>query len=105
MKLPDWGTVLAILLASDKTNLTTFSGGKMAYPCYLSLGNISKAARSLQYLKAWPLVAYWPVLTKGVLAKAGIKFKNREHFQQLKRDILHCSVRIILDEIGKKSDE
>ncbi len=105
MKLPDWGTVLAILLASDKTNLTNFSGGKMAYPCYLSLGNISKAARSLHYLKAWPLIAYWPILTKSMLSSARIKFKNQEHFRQLKREILHCCVRIVIDEIGKKSEQ
>lgn len=38
-------TVAPIILASDKTQLTRFRGDKMAWPVYLTLGNISKEKR------------------------------------------------------------
>ena len=34
-----------IILASDKTQLTTLSGGQQAWPVYLMIGNISKCLR------------------------------------------------------------
>ena len=38
--LPPGATVAPIIIATDKTQLTQFSGGKSAYPIYLTLGNI-----------------------------------------------------------------
>jgi hypothetical protein len=46
-KLPAGAVVAPVILASDKTNLTTFSGDKKAWPVYLTIGNISKAAAKL----------------------------------------------------------
>jgi hypothetical protein len=100
-KLPDFGTVLAILLLSDKTHLTNFSGGKKAYPCYLSLGNIAKSARSLGYMHAWPLVAYWPILTKKMLSKSGLVFQTVDEFSLLKRKLFHAGVKVVLDQLLK----
>ncbi|KAE9390507.1 hypothetical protein BT96DRAFT_959767 [Gymnopus androsaceus JB14] len=34
-----------VIIASDKTQLTNFSGGKAAYPVYLTIGNLPKAIR------------------------------------------------------------
>jgi hypothetical protein len=50
-------------------------------------------------MHAWPLVAYWPILTKKMLSKAGIVFKNQDEFSQLKRETLHGSVKVVLDQI------
>lgn len=97
--LPDWGTLLAILLSSDKTQLTNFSGGKQAYPCYLSLGNIAKSARSLAYLHAWQLIAYWPILTDEMLAKAGVMSKKTDDYTHLKSEILHGCVSVVLSQL------
>ena len=40
--VPRGGTVVPLLLASDKTDLTNFSGDKPAWPVYMSIGNISE---------------------------------------------------------------
>jgi hypothetical protein len=44
-KIPKGGVVAAVILASDKTQLTQFRGDKSAWPVYLTLGNIEKATR------------------------------------------------------------
>src|ERR1700753_3948820 len=45
MKLPDGATLVPIILASDKTQLTQMSGDKQAWPVYITIGNISKEVR------------------------------------------------------------
>jgi hypothetical protein len=42
-KLPKDATCAPIIIATDKTQLTQFVGGKSAYPVYLTLGNIPKS--------------------------------------------------------------
>jgi hypothetical protein len=62
--LPDHGgTLLPVLLGSDKTHLTVFAGDKKAWPLYLSLGNIKSSFRNKPRNHAWVLVAYLPVVT------------------------------------------
>ncbi|KAF8911442.1 hypothetical protein CPB84DRAFT_1742860 [Gymnopilus junonius] len=41
--LPEGATIAPIILATDKTQLTQFSGGKSVYPVYLTIGNLPKA--------------------------------------------------------------
>ncbi|KAF8499342.1 hypothetical protein JB92DRAFT_2743807 [Gautieria morchelliformis] len=36
-------TIAPVILASDKTQLSRFSGDKEAWPVYISIGNISKS--------------------------------------------------------------
>ena len=43
--LPEGATVAPIILATDKTQLTAFSGDKQAWPVYLTIGNIDKKIR------------------------------------------------------------
>ena len=43
--LPEGGTLVPLIFASDKTHLTNFSGDKSAWPLYMSLGNINKEIR------------------------------------------------------------
>ncbi|CAA7267865.1 unnamed protein product [Cyclocybe aegerita] len=42
-KVPEGGTVAPVIIATDKTQLTQFSGNKSAYPVYLTIGNIPKS--------------------------------------------------------------
>ncbi|KAI6017785.1 hypothetical protein BKA83DRAFT_17150 [Pisolithus microcarpus] len=44
-KLPAGTTVAPVILLSDKTSLSVFSGDKKAWPIYLTIGNISKDIR------------------------------------------------------------
>ncbi|CCA74944.1 related to Zn-finger domain-containing protein-Laccaria bicolor [Serendipita indica DSM 11827] len=55
-------TILAWMLASDKTHLTWFSGDKKAWPLYLSLGNIKSKARNSLLKHAWIPIGYLPVV-------------------------------------------
>ncbi|KIK69406.1 hypothetical protein GYMLUDRAFT_237209 [Collybiopsis luxurians FD-317 M1] len=55
------GTVAPVIIASDKTQLTQFSGNKAAYPVYLTLSNIPKSLRCKPGTRACILIAYLPV--------------------------------------------
>ncbi|KAF8595892.1 hypothetical protein BDV93DRAFT_455892, partial [Ceratobasidium sp. AG-I] len=39
------GTIVPVIISSDKTQMTTMSGRQSAYPVYLTIGNISKEIR------------------------------------------------------------
>ncbi|KAJ7935003.1 hypothetical protein B0H13DRAFT_1854710 [Mycena leptocephala] len=54
-------TTIPILLSSDKTQLTMF-GNKIAYPVYMTIGNIPKEIRRKPSRRAYVLLAYLPTL-------------------------------------------
>ena len=63
-RIPEGGTVVPLLFASDKTHLTNFSGDKAAWPLYMTLGNIKKEVRRQSSKRAWVLIALLPVPPK-----------------------------------------
>ncbi|EJD51489.1 hypothetical protein AURDEDRAFT_56899 [Auricularia subglabra TFB-10046 SS5] len=61
-RLPIGAAQIPIIIGSDKTQLTSFSGEHSAYPVYMSIGNIAKHIRGQPTKRAFRLVAYLPTL-------------------------------------------
>lgn len=60
-KLPESATIVPVILSSDKTNLSRFSGDKQAWPVYLSTSAIDKETRRKPSEHAMVLLGYIPV--------------------------------------------
>ncbi|KAI0693079.1 hypothetical protein BC835DRAFT_1306895 [Cytidiella melzeri] len=86
--LPNGATVVPVILASDKTQLSTFSGDKSAWPVYLSIGNISKDLRRSPSARATVLVGYLPVSKLECFPKAERSAKIHELFHQCMTSLL-----------------
>ncbi|KAG8919803.1 hypothetical protein FRC02_001369 [Tulasnella sp. 418] len=53
-------TIIPVIVSTDKSQLTTFSGGKEAYPAYITIGNIPKSIRRKPSLNPQLIFAYLP---------------------------------------------
>jgi len=51
---------MSLLIATDETHLTNFSGDKKAHGVYLSLGNIHASLRAKKNSDAWILIGLLP---------------------------------------------
>ncbi|KIY63769.1 hypothetical protein CYLTODRAFT_125515 [Cylindrobasidium torrendii FP15055 ss-10] len=82
-QLPEGHTLAPLIIATDKTQLTQFSGSRQAYPVYLTLGNIPSHIRRKPSQQACILVAYLPVekMSRGNLAKStmGARYQRLFH--------------------------
>ncbi|KAG8769490.1 hypothetical protein FRC12_004934 [Ceratobasidium sp. 428] len=59
--LGKYATVVPIILSTDKTKLTVFSGNQKAWPVYMTIGNISRNIRRCPSERATLLIGYIPV--------------------------------------------
>ncbi|KAH9914312.1 uncharacterized protein B0H18DRAFT_1125649 [Fomitopsis serialis] len=97
--LPEGAAVAPVIIATDKTQLTQFSGNKAAYPVYMTLGNIPRALRRKPSEHACILIGY---LSVDKVSSDGItQRKQRALVQQL----FHASVRAILEPLVKAGKE
>ena len=87
-----------VILATDKTQLTQFSGNKSAYPVYLTLGNIPRAIRRKPSEHACILLGYLPV------AKFSKSVPPRER-KSRQQQLFHEAMRIIVQPLVKASRE
>ena len=88
-----------VIIATDKTQLTQFSGGKTAYPVYLTIGNLPKGIRRRPSRHASILIAYLSV----------DKF-DRSHMTELEhrsrgQRLFHTSMRHILESLRQAGIE
>lgn len=60
-QLREGATVVPIILGSDKTQLSVFSGDKSSWPVYLTIGNIPKADRRCPSKRTQTLLGYLPI--------------------------------------------
>ncbi|EIM79382.1 uncharacterized protein STEHIDRAFT_41598, partial [Stereum hirsutum FP-91666 SS1] len=89
-KLPDDATIAPVIIATDKTHLTQFSGNKSAYPVYLTLGNIPRSIRRKPSQHACILIGYLPVdkIDSDNLTKNETKARGQRLFHEAMRHIL-----------------
>ncbi|ESZ92700.1 Zn-finger domain-containing protein [Sclerotinia borealis F-4128] len=62
MKLPDDATVVPIILASDKTAMTKLQRDLVAWPVYMTVGNLSREIRRKQKIPGVLLIGFIPVI-------------------------------------------
>ncbi|KAG8679650.1 hypothetical protein FRC08_016837 [Ceratobasidium sp. 394] len=82
-------TVVGIIVSSDETKLTTFSGDKKAHPVYISLVNHNKAVRRRISKQANMLVGYLPV------PKLDCE-PNKEKRRKIRREVFHKCMELLL---------
>ncbi|KAF8517451.1 hypothetical protein JB92DRAFT_3113473 [Gautieria morchelliformis] len=68
--LPPGATIAPVILASDKTQLSRFSGDKEAWPVYISVCNIAKSVHRQTSKRAMILLGYIPVTKLECLSEA-----------------------------------
>ena len=92
--LPPGACISGIILSSDKTKLSQFSGDKTAWPVYLTIGNISKGIRRQPSAHATVLIGYLPVL------KLNCEPNPNKHWDA-KRDQFHQCIENMLAPLTK----
>ncbi|KAL0954394.1 hypothetical protein HGRIS_003378 [Hohenbuehelia grisea] len=84
-------TIAPVILASDKTQLSQFSGSRQAHPVYLTLGNIPKAICRKPTRHACVLLGY---LSTDKINTAGL---GTNEVKSRAQRIFHNSLRLILE--------
>ncbi|EKM57347.1 uncharacterized protein PHACADRAFT_194904 [Phanerochaete carnosa HHB-10118-sp] len=87
-RLPPGAVVAPVILSSDKTQLSAFSGDKTAWPVYLSLGNISKDLRRSPSSHAMILIGYLPVAKLACFSKEKRPRASYQLFHDCMRSLL-----------------
>ncbi|KAJ6527883.1 hypothetical protein DFH09DRAFT_935537 [Mycena vulgaris] len=87
--LPIGSTLCPIILSSDKTQLTRFSGDQQAWPVYLTIGNIDKETRRTPSSRATVLIGYIPVTKLEIFMKV-----NRS---AVLNQLFHDCMRVMLE--------
>lgn len=86
--LPKGATIAAIIIGSDKTNLTRFSGDKFAWPVYITVGNIDKATRRKPSENAVILLGYLPVTKLDGILKSERSRLQHQLFHNCMKELL-----------------
>ncbi|KAI5777456.1 hypothetical protein EDC01DRAFT_781312 [Geopyxis carbonaria] len=86
-KLPRQAALVPLIFSSDETHLTNFSGGKNAWPVYMTMGN----------LNATVLVALLPIKPK----KSGIRGNGDNEMSQQAKQALYTVLRSLLEPLNQ----
>lgn len=81
-------TIVPVILASDKTQLLTFSGDKSAWPVYLTIGNLPKYLRRSPSARATVLIGYLPVAKLECFSKSKRSMFGYQLFHDCMRSLL-----------------
>ncbi|KAF8598797.1 hypothetical protein BDV93DRAFT_478147, partial [Ceratobasidium sp. AG-I] len=91
-------TIAGLILASDKTKLSTMSGGQQAYPVYITIGNISKDIRRKPSERATILLGYLPIDDFSDVADEKTRIR-------LKGQLVHDSMAVLLQPLRKAAKD
>ena len=97
--LPEGAGVAPVIISTDKTQLTQFSGGKLAYPVYLTLGNIPRVLQRKPSQNACVLIAYLSV-SKDV----GSDLTHKQRSSRIQQ-LFHDSMCIVLEPLIQAGNE
>ncbi|KAJ7880813.1 hypothetical protein B0H14DRAFT_3764554 [Mycena olivaceomarginata] len=86
--LPRGSTLAPIIISTDKTQLTRFSGDKQAWPVYLTIGNIEKGVQRSPSSRATILSGYIPVTKLEIFSQAKRAAVSHQLFHDCMRVIL-----------------
>jgi hypothetical protein len=86
-KLSSGSTLVPILLFSDSTHLTNFSGDKKAWPVYMSIGNLNAATRMKPTTRSVVMIALLPQTFKH--SAQGPEGRNEKKQSRFNDEIIH----------------
>ncbi|KAG8792140.1 hypothetical protein FRC12_007023 [Ceratobasidium sp. 428] len=92
------GTIVPVIIASDKTSMTKLSGNQSAYPVYLTIGNISKTYRRQASKHATVIIGYLPIDEFSDVP--GKVLRTR-----LKGELVHRAMKMITEPLEKAGRE
>ncbi|KAJ3476559.1 hypothetical protein NLI96_g11070 [Meripilus lineatus] len=98
-ELPEGSTIVPVIFATDKTQVTQFNGSTSMYPLYMTIGNIPKATRRRPSRHAWILVAYLPT--------AKLKNLNLTELEAkvARARLFHKSMRVVVEPLISAGEE
>ncbi|KIM71945.1 hypothetical protein PILCRDRAFT_16583 [Piloderma croceum F 1598] len=86
--LPEGATIAPVIIASDKTHLSNFSGDKSTWPVYLTIGNIDKTTHQSPTARATVLIGYIPVTKLECFSKGKRQYQGYQVFHDCIRSLL-----------------
>ncbi|KAF7336496.1 hypothetical protein MSAN_02304300 [Mycena sanguinolenta] len=95
--LPVGSTLVPIIIASDKTQLTKLSGDQQAWPVYITIGNIDKETRRRPSARATVLLGYIPV--------AKLEMFDKKKRSVVGYQLFHDCMRVMLASLKKAGEE
>ncbi|KAF8597217.1 hypothetical protein BDV93DRAFT_479616 [Ceratobasidium sp. AG-I] len=84
------GTIVPLIIASDKTTLSTMAGGQQAYLVYITIGNISKEIQRKASKRATVILGYLPVDSFKDVTEKSLR-------TTLRGELLHRSMEAIIE--------
>ncbi|EUC58991.1 hypothetical protein RSOL_289920 [Rhizoctonia solani AG-3 Rhs1AP] len=99
MMIPDkFATIVPLIIATDKTQLSVMCGGQEAYPVYLTIGNIPKSVRRKIGRHATVLLGYLPVDEFTEVA-------DPDERARLKHQLTHDALGLLLEPLRRAAKE
>ncbi|KAB5587742.1 Protein NYNRIN [Ceratobasidium theobromae] len=99
LRLKDkFATIVPLIISTDKTHLSVMCGGQVAYPVYISIGNVPKSIRHKVGKQATVLLGYLPVDDFADVT-------NPNERARLKHQLTHNAMSILMEPLKQATEE